>query len=92
MAGGRSKSTAGQFGSWGCSFYGLQGKEKSLGNTLLLSLACWGNSPKTKLAAWAAKQDVARFLVWLRQKRGNSSAMRINNSKAGLTSQELEDG
>lgn len=49
-------------------------------------------APRQSWQPGLAKQDVARFLVWLRQKRGNSSAMRINNSKAGLTSQELEHG
>lgn len=81
-----------------CGFYGLQEKEKSLGNTLQLSLACWWDSSKTQLPAQASQTGLGHgFCPWplvqSSQKRGNSSANdRIKSGEPGLTSQEPEHG
>lgn len=76
-------------------FYGLQEKEKSLGNTLQLSLACWWDSPKTTLAAWASPTGLGHgFCPFLGPAKTEEEKLLCteNSGKARLTSQELEYG
>lgn len=59
----RATPRAEQAGSWEylycpTNLSGLQGKEKSLGNTLWLSRAYWWDSPKTELAAQASQTEL----------------------------------
>ena len=72
-------------------FYGLQEKEKSLGSTLPLRLACWWDSSKTGLQRRLAKQGWGMDSApgpWSSQARREAAPPQMTEQ----TSQEPEHG